>query len=66
MTQFSLTPKEIESYNEIKEAVKMLHGSEVADKVKICFSLGSGIGVGVKLIFDKINLEKDITDYDSW
>ena len=66
MTQFSLTPNEIESYNEIKNAVRMLHGNEVADNVMICFSLGSGIGVGVKLIFSKIDLEKDITDYESW
>jgi hypothetical protein len=66
MTQFSLTPKEIESYNETKEAVRLLHGSAVADNVMICFSCGSGIGVGVKLIFSEIDLEKDITDYDSW
>lgn len=66
MTEFKLTHNEIISYNKLKDAVRMLHGNDVADNVKICFSLGGGIGVGVKVIFDKINLEKDITDYTSW
>lgn len=62
--KFEISEKELETLEALKEAVKLLH--EDVGPIIYSFTSGSGIGVGVKVTFEKHNITKDITDYGSW
>lgn len=62
--KFEISEKELETLEEIKSAIKLLHGE--VGPIIYSFTNGSGIGVGVSVTFEKHNITKDITDYGSW
>lgn len=64
MADFNLNEKEKETLVKLEESVKLLHGK--VGKVSYIISYNSGIGLNVKVRFEDYDIEKDITDYDSW
>jgi len=61
--KFELNEKEVQNLEELKSAVKLIHD----DTGTITYSFVEGaIGTTVKVTFEKHNITKDITDYNSW
>lgn len=63
MADFNLNETEVETLAKLEESVNLLYGK--LGKVSYIFS-HTGIGVHVKVRFEDYDIEKDITDYDSW
>lgn len=63
MYLFKLNEKETILLNEWKEAIKIVYGEYGIYEFKF---IPNGIGVVCKVYSKLANIEKDITDYDSW
>ena len=64
MADFNLNEKEKETLVKLEESVKLLH--DKIGNISYIISYSSGIGLSVKVRFEDYDIEKDITDYDSW
>jgi len=61
--KFELNEKELASLNELRSALKTLHG-KVGEETFLFQA--TGIGTVVKIRFDDYGIEKDITDVSCW
>jgi len=62
--KFELNKKELEEVKKFKESFRNIFGHDV--ELEYIFGGGEGIGRTLKIRCQEINIEKDITDYESW
>ena len=61
--KFELNEKELEEVKKFKESFKNIYGYNT--ELDYIFSI-CGIGRTLKISCQETNIEKDITDYESW
>lgn len=62
--KFELNEKELQEVKKFKESFKNIYEHDI--ELEYIFGSGGGIGRTLKIRCKQINVEKDITDYNSW
>lgn len=62
--KFELNEKELKEVKKFKESFRNIFGHDA--ELEYIFGSGEGIGRTLKIRCQEINVEKDITDYESW
>lgn len=62
--EFRLSEIEEQRAEAFTAAIKEIYGE--VGTIKYIFSPAGGIGVGVEIYSEKLDVTKDITDYESW